>query len=130
MSFTHHYFKNQESYSAIHLHPPRMAKKGEFGIFQRLKARLNPTAIGHHLFLGYCTHHKQYYLDYQHTNGNIRCPRCDRAWLIDHGYLEKQVLIKQRYWIRRKDGVKQRYWKVTRRYPHKIPYEITVQARH
>jgi len=31
-----------------------------------------------------------------------------------YGYYEIKVPVKQRYWILRKDGVRQRYWKTTR----------------
>lgn len=32
-----------------------------------------------------------------------------------YGAYEAEVPVRQRYWMRRKDGVKQRYWKTTKR---------------
>ena len=53
----------------------------------KLEARINNvSALGDGLFLGYCTIHKQYYKDYKHTNGEIRCPPCDAIWLKAGGF--------------------------------------------
>jgi hypothetical protein len=90
---------------------PRLVEDDEFGLLQRLKARITTMHVGNKLFLGYCKQHKKYFLDYEHMDGNIRCPTCDKIWLMDHGFYEYKVPVRQRYWIKRKDGIKQRYWK-------------------
>ena len=56
----------------------------QFGILKRLKGRIDRANIGNNLFLGYCKIHKSYYLDHNHTNGEIRCPICDEEWLRKH----------------------------------------------
>lgn len=32
-------------------------------------------------FMGYCVRHRCYFTDYQHMNGEIRCPTCDHQWI-------------------------------------------------
>jgi len=54
-----------------------------------MRARLGLYEKFGNLFLGYCKRHKTYFLDLEHTNGVIRCPICDKAWLLKHGQLLK-----------------------------------------
>ena len=63
---------------------PRVVRPEEFGFFARLKASLGILTRFGNLFLGYCRGHDAYFLDLEHTNGYIRCPICDRAWLEKH----------------------------------------------
>ena len=63
---------------------PRVVNSNEFGFFARLRARLGLYEKFGNLFLGYCKRHKTYFLDLKHTNGDIRCPICDEAWLLKH----------------------------------------------
>jgi hypothetical protein len=71
---------------------PRVVKSNEFGLFSKLRARIFSKLRARirvyekkgNLFLGYCKRHKTYFLDFEHTNGDIRCPICDEAWLVKH----------------------------------------------
>jgi hypothetical protein len=63
---------------------PRVVKSNEFGLFSKLRARIRVYEKKGNLFLGYCKRHKTYFLDFEHTNGDIRCPICDEAWLVKH----------------------------------------------
>ena len=63
---------------------PRVVNSNEFGFNKRLKARLGFYERFGNLFLGYCKRHKTYFLDLKHTDGDIRCPICDDAWLLKH----------------------------------------------
>ena len=60
---------------------PRVVNSNEFRFSSRLKARLGINEKHGNLFLGHCKPHKTYFLDHKHTNGDIRCPICDEAWL-------------------------------------------------
>ena len=71
---------------------PRLVNCGQFGILKRLKARIDKVNVGNNLFLGYCKIHKSYYLDHNHTNGEIRCPICDEEWLIEHKFYSLSTL--------------------------------------
>jgi hypothetical protein len=126
ISFNHLSFVKKTGTSSKNPNSPRVMRNDEVGIFQRLFARINTKYIGNNLFLGYCKRHRQYYVDYKHTDGNIRCLSCNEEWLIERGYITKQVPIRQRYWIRRKDGVKQRYWKIRKRKNKTISHEMIV----
>ncbi|RLI50590.1 hypothetical protein DRO61_03630 [Candidatus Bathyarchaeota archaeon] len=61
---------------------PRIVNSSEFGFFSKMRARLGLFEKFGNLFLGYCKRHKTYFLDLEHTNGVIRCPICDKIWLI------------------------------------------------
>lgn len=64
-------------------------KEKNIGLCSRLKAHIGiPTQKGNK-FLGYCSIHKSYFLDVKHTNGEIRCPLCDKIWLDE--YVNKGV---------------------------------------
>ena len=63
---------------------PRLVTGSDFGVLKQLIARIDRSKIDDNLFLGYCKLHKKYYVDYIHTNGEIRCPICDKKWLIEH----------------------------------------------
>jgi DNA-directed RNA polymerase subunit RPC12/RpoP len=63
---------------------PQIVNSNEFGFLAKLKARLGLWEKFGNLFLGYCKRHKTYFLDYEHTNGDIRCPICDKKWLLKH----------------------------------------------
>jgi len=63
---------------------PRVVNSNEFGFLARLRARLHLFERFGNLFLGYCPRHKTYFLDLEHTNGDIRCPICDTDWLLNH----------------------------------------------
>ena len=61
-------------------------------VYTRLRAQIGiPKQIGN-MFLGYCSIHKSYFLDVKHTNGEIRCPVCDKNWLKK--YLNKKKEVK------------------------------------
>jgi hypothetical protein len=60
---------------------PRPVRGTDFSFIQRLRAIFDRTQINKDLFLGYCKEHRTYFLDYEHTNGEIRCPLCDEEWL-------------------------------------------------
>lgn len=61
-----------------------MVDASDYGLIPRLKTRLGfPPRFGV-MFLGYCSRHKQYFLDLKHTNGDIRCPMCEVEWLASH----------------------------------------------
>ena len=59
---------------------PRQVSSEQFGILKKLKARIDMANIDNNLFLGYCTLHQTYYVDHKHTNGEIRCPTCEKKW--------------------------------------------------
>ena len=61
---------------------PRIVNSSEFGFFSKMRARLGLFEKFGNLFLGYCKRHKTYFLDLEHTNGVIRCPICDKIWLL------------------------------------------------
>jgi len=63
---------------------PRVVNSSEFRFSTRLKARIGFNKQHGNLYLGHCKSHKTYFLDYKHTNGGIRCPICDEAWLKKH----------------------------------------------
>jgi hypothetical protein len=64
---------------------PGIVNPDDYSLWQRSKAVLGfPPRIDGDLYLGYCSIHKIYYLDYIHTNGSIRCPTCDAKWLAEH----------------------------------------------
>ncbi len=63
---------------------PRIVNSNEFGFLSKMKARLRLFEKFGNLFLGYCKRHKTYFLDLEHTNGDIRCPICDKIWLLKH----------------------------------------------
>lgn len=76
---------------------PQLVKDKIFTPTQRLKARIyTQINVGDDLFLGYCKQHKSYYLDHQHTDGTIRCPICDKKWLMKHGFIKRRYRRKQR----------------------------------
>jgi len=55
--------------------------------FNKIVARLNNVSdLGNGRFLGYCKTHKDYYEDFKHTNGEIRCPDCDADWLKERRF--------------------------------------------
>jgi len=60
---------------------PRVVHPSEFGFLARLKASWGIITRFGNLFLGYCRGHDAYFLDLKHTNGCVRCPICDKAWL-------------------------------------------------
>ncbi len=62
----------------------RVVNSNEFRFSTRLRARLGFREKKGNLFLSYCKSHKTYFLDYKHTNGDIRCPICDEVWLKQH----------------------------------------------
>ncbi|MCJ7635017.1 hypothetical protein MUP77_21830 [Candidatus Bathyarchaeota archaeon] len=53
----------------------------QVGLRKRLRARLSRVKLWKNVFLGYCPIHQRYYVDYQHTDGSIRCPLCDQTWI-------------------------------------------------
>jgi hypothetical protein len=60
---------------------PQKIKHGT--LFQRVMARINGmAALGTRRFLGYCTFHHRYFVDWLHSKQEIRCPVCDREWLM------------------------------------------------
>ena len=63
---------------------PRVVDATDFGVVARLRARLGICAQFGPFFLGYCPRHRTYFLDLEHTNGDIRCPICDKHWLVKH----------------------------------------------
>lgn len=72
------YFSETEPFARF----PRLVNRVQFGILKRLMARIDRAHVGNNVFLGYCKIHACYYLDYNHTNGEIRCPICDKKWSI------------------------------------------------
>ena len=67
---------------------PLLVQKEAYKISKRIVARLNgQTPVSNNTFLGYCSVHKQYYLDHKHTNDVIRCPICDHEWLSKRSLL-------------------------------------------
>ena len=60
---------------------PQLVQGNDFGFLQRLRAIIDRTQIDEDLYLGYCKEHRTYFLDHEHTNGDIRCPLCDEEWL-------------------------------------------------
>ncbi len=63
---------------------PRVVDARDFGVVARLRARLGVCEQYGSFFLGYCPRHRTYFLDLEHTNGDIRCPICDHEWLVKH----------------------------------------------
>lgn len=63
---------------------PRIVNSSEFGFFSKMRARLGFYEKFGNLFLGYCKSHNTYFLDLEHTNDVIRCPICDKNWLLKH----------------------------------------------
>lgn len=63
------------------LNTPRIVDSSELGWVEKLRARLGFYKRFGNLYLGYCGTHKIYFLDLEHTNGGIKCPTCDKAWL-------------------------------------------------
>ena len=66
---------------------PQLVQGNNFRFLQRLYAIINRSQIDEDLFLGYCREHRTYFLDHEHTNGEIRCPLCDEEWLRQHKIL-------------------------------------------
>lgn len=61
---------------------PRLASSNAFGIAKKIMAKYVGMAhVNGQVFLGYCTIHREYYLDLIHMNDVIRCPICDKKWL-------------------------------------------------
>ena len=63
---------------------PQQVQGNNFRFLQRLQAIIDRSQIDEDLFLGYCKEHRTYFLDHEHTNGEIRCPLCDEEWLYQH----------------------------------------------
>ena len=63
---------------------PQIVNSSEFGFFSKMRARLGLYKKFGTLFLGYCKSHNTYFLDLEHTNDVIRCPICDKSWLLKH----------------------------------------------
>jgi hypothetical protein len=66
---------------------PQLVQGKNFRFLQRLYAIINRSQVDEDLFLGYCREHRTYFLDHEHTNGEIRCPLCDEEWLRQHKIL-------------------------------------------
>ena len=62
----------------------RVVNSNELRFSTRLRARLGFREKKGNLFLSYCKPHKTYFLDLEHTNGELRCPICDKNWLKKH----------------------------------------------
>ena len=56
----------------------------EYPFLTRIRARLGRVKLIDGYFLSYCKHHNTYFVDNEHTNGDIRCPACDQDWLMKH----------------------------------------------
>ena len=72
----------------------RMVQSHKFKFVARLKARMGIYEKFGSFFLGYCSHHKSYFLDREHTNGSIRCPICNKNWLKDVMKRNSQEMVK------------------------------------
>jgi hypothetical protein len=72
-------------HSELKMEYPRLVDSDGLGFFQRLMARIDRISVGKGLFLGFCRKHGEYYVDYRHTNDDIRCPICFKSWLSEWG---------------------------------------------
>ena len=66
----------------------RLVEEKDLGVFSRLRAKLGIHKKIGNMFLGHCSSHNVYFIDLEHTNGVIRCPLCDEAWLKKYARIE------------------------------------------
>ena len=72
---------------------PKKVNGQDYSLVTRIRARLGRVKLIDSRFLSYCRNHDTYYVDNEHTNGDIRCPSCDQVWLIKHHMINlSQVL--------------------------------------